>query len=312
MRRKKVVNNLSVKQSILNIITTGIDRNKNHIFMINLLTGGKNGELIQYKVPEDKTLFLEDIKDKKIIFFNGHSFDIPFIKKAIEYEGEIKEELDIYSFLKNYKFKRLPDYKYKTAFEEITKDKLDELSGREIVKLIKDYETQKVESSNKTTDNTKESEDLLNKIYEQGEKHSLNLLKLYDALKIRIEAKSIPLSIFGRKLILFPYSFSEDKDYFNIKLLNYGDKLPMNYQLKTFEFYSKEEQYFLKFRKTEGLLEEKTTGICVITEFNYVDQEYRRLKKGLIPIYVEDYLVHNIRKVVELSLEEIGGGEWKK
>ncbi|WP_300410942.1 ribonuclease H-like domain-containing protein [Lagierella sp.] len=294
MRRKKVVNNLSVTQSVLTITTTGIDRNKNHIFLVTLLTGGADGQLIQYQFPEDQDAFLEDIRKKpNLITFNGHSFDIPFLEKHFALSNFLKEDLDIYKFLKGYKFIKLENYKFTTVFEYFTKEKFEELTGRQTVKLIKEYEKEN-------------SPTVLQKIYKHGEDHCLNLYRVYELVKDEIKNGSINLSIYGKDLKLLPYSFKEEKDYFNIDIINYGDKIPLSYQYKDFELVTKDENYQIKFKKVEGLLDQQTHGICIITDFKYQDEDFKKLKPGLIPIFVKDYQKEKILKAVKLSLSRIG------
>ena len=78
------------KNCYLSINTTGINRHKNKLFLINLIFPKKEESLVQIFVDEknpkdDLEKFLEQVENYRLISFNGNSFDIPFINVPPEY-----------------------------------------------------------------------------------------------------------------------------------------------------------------------------------------------------------------------------------
>ncbi|WP_055078211.1 ribonuclease H-like domain-containing protein [Lagierella massiliensis] len=275
------------KKTFLSIITTGIDRNKNRIFLLNLYDGEK---LKQYKFPENKEEFENDVKDLNVITYNGNSFDIPFLKAN---DISIEENFDLYSFLKSYKLLGLQSYKFKEVYRHFTSKDTGELEAKEIVKLIKDYE--------KTND-----ENNFKKILSQGERHIKNLLKLFKEVESQINKEKIELEIYNKNIKLLPYSFKEEGDYFDILLLNMGEFINMNLEFNTFSLFSKDYNYILRFKTIRGYLDEKTIGKCVITDLNLKDENFPKLNKNLYPIEAEKKEIENIKNLARTALKSVG------
>lgn len=275
------------KKTFLSIITTGIDRNKNRIFLLNLYDGEK---LKQYKFPENKEEFENDVKDLNVITYNGNSFDIPFLKAN---DISIEENFDLYSFLKSYKLLGLQSYKFKEVYRHFTSKETFELEAKEIIKLIRDYEI--------TTD-----ENILKNILTQGERHIKNLLKLFKEVESQINKEKIELEIYNKNIKLLPYSFKEEGDYFDILLLNMGEFINMNLEFNTFSLFSKDSNYILRFKTIRGYLDEKTIGKCVITDLNLKDENFPKLNKNLYPIETEKKEIENIKNLARTALKSVG------
>lgn len=275
MKTQIVDCDLDPNLGILSLITTGIDRNKNRIFLINLLTKNR---LIQYLFPDDKNEFIEDSKNLRVITYNGHSFDIPFL---LANGIQVKEEIDMYVFFKSYKLLDLKDYTFQTLFKYFTGEETNEISGSDTVKLIKKYE--------KNLD-----ELFLQEIYHQGEKHILNLLNLYETAKKHLLNSSIPIDAYGKKLKLLPFSYNYINDYFEITLKNLGEFMAISLEFPTFSFFSVKNGYKLKLRKVEGYLDEQTYGQCVINDLGLKSSNFPRLNKSLYPIFIKRDLKENI------------------
>lgn len=274
------------KKTFLSIITTGIDKNKNRIFLLNLYDGEK---LKQYKFPENKEEFENDVKDLNVITYNGNSFDIPFLKAN---DISIEENFDLYSFLKSYKLLGLQSYKFKEVYKHFTSKETFELEAKEIVKLIKDYEKTNYENNFK-------------KILAQGERHIKNLYELFKEVESQINKEKIELEIYNKNIKLLPYSFKEEGDYFDILLLNMGDFINMNLEFNTFSLFSKDSNYILRFKTIKGYLDEKTLGKCVITDLNLKDENFPKLNKNLYPIETEKKEIENIKNLARTAIKSI-------
>lgn len=270
----------------LSIITTGIDRNKNRIFAANLYDG-KN--LKQYKFPEDREEFGNDIKDLKVITYNGNSFDIPFLNA----NGiSVSENFDLYSFLKSYKLLELKSYKFKDVYNYFTSKEAYELEAKEIIKLIKAYEKKNDESA-------------LKKVLHQGERHIKNLYKLYEEVEKDLIKKELELEIYNKKIKMTPYSFKEEGDYFDIELLNMGEYINMNLEFNTFSLFSKDSNYVLRFKTIKGYLDENTIGTCVITDLGLKDENFPMLNKNLYPVTVENVKIDNVKRLAMAAIESV-------
>ena len=270
----------------LSIITTGIDRNKNRIFAANLYDGEN---LKQYKFPEDREEFGNDIKDLKVITYNGNSFDIPFLNA----NGiSVSENFDLYSFLKSYKLLELKSHKFKDVYNYFTSKEASELEAKEIIKLIKAYENKNDESA-------------LKKVLKQGEIHIKNLYKLFEAVEKDLIKKELELEIYNKKIKMTPYSFKEEGDYFDIELLNMGEYINMNLEFNTFSLFSKDSNYVLRFKTIKGYLDENTIGKCVITDLNLKDENFPMLNKNLYPVAVGNVKIDNVKRLAMAAIESV-------
>lgn len=270
----------------LSIITTGIDRNKNRIFLANLYDGEN---LKQYKFPEDKEDFENDIRDLKVITYNGGSFDIPFLTA----NGiSVSENFDLYSFFKSYKLLGLQSYKFKDVYKFFTSKETDELEARDVVKLIKEYE--------KNNDG-----DALKKVLKQGERHIKNLYKLYGEVEKDLIKKELELEVYNKNIKMTPYSFKEEGDYFDIELLNMDEYINMNLDYDCFSLFSKDSNYILRFKTIKGYLDQNTIGTCVITDLELKDENFPMLNKNLYPVMVDEVKIDNVKRLAVETIESV-------
>lgn len=270
----------------LSIITTGIDRNKNRIFLANLYDGEN---LKQYKFPEDKEDFENDIRDLKVITYNGGSFDIPFLKA----NGiSVSENFDLYSFFKSYKLLGLQSLKFKDVYKFFTSKETDELEARDAVKLIKEYE--------KNND-----EDSLKSILEHGERHIKNLYKLYGEVEKDLIKKELELEVYNKNIKMTPYSFKKEGDYFDIELVNMGEYINMNLDYDCFSLFSKDSNYILRFKTIKGYLDQNTIGTCVITDLELKDEDFPMLNKNLYPVVVDEVKIDNVKRLAVEAIESV-------
>lgn len=146
IKDKYILNNFS-NYIALDIETTGFSREKDSIISISTCEIKENSKV--------KILFAEDLKDeidilnnidfneKKIITYNGDSFDVPFInkrKKIYNIQLDNAINFDLYKYILNYKYLlNLDNYKQKTIEEHLNLERSEFISGGEIVKKYREY-----------------------------------------------------------------------------------------------------------------------------------------------------------------------------
>ena len=278
-------NNLENTKCIISINTTGINRQKNKIFLINVILGGENGKIIQYFLNEDSQKeelldFIKLIKDLEIINFNGKSFDIPFINEyLIKNNIEIIENdiFDIYLFLKNYKFLDLKNLKLKYIYESFSNKKYEMLEQKDNIKIYKSY----LEDY---------SEDNLEILLEQGKLSVIYRYEILNLLNVKLEEKSINFDVFSINFTVVPYNYKIRNNFFNISLLNLNkDREELNYISNYFSISSDEEFLIIKYKIIEGLISQNTNAICAIyPSLNKIIENFPNINRDLVPIKIDD------------------------
>ena len=134
------------------IETTGLSRIYNYIYLIGLVKFNETTgfQLIQYfssDISEEKELlekFINEVKDKKLITYNGESFDIPFVNTRAE-KYSIKplsnNSFDLMKYVKkNNDFLGLSNFKLKTleCFLGIFRE--DVHTGKDCIDFYKTYQ----------------------------------------------------------------------------------------------------------------------------------------------------------------------------
>ncbi|MGL5756122.1 MAG: ribonuclease H-like domain-containing protein, partial [Paraclostridium sp.] len=138
---------------IFDIETTGLSHKYCKVILIGILYNFENTTIIkQYfatSEEEEKELlicFIKDIKNFDYhITFNGISFDIPFLNSrfktnGIDYHMDKSQDIDILRLIKPYKEKlALSDCKLKTIEKYIGIQRDDSISGKDSVRLYKEF-----------------------------------------------------------------------------------------------------------------------------------------------------------------------------
>lgn len=163
----EIINEVTIDKSLnekipessvfFDIETTGFSRSKNRIYLIGyLIKSARNyifKQLMTQSQADEKEMlrtFLDDIKSfDNLITFNGHAFDIPFVKeRAAKYF--IKDNLSDFTSIDIYKDIKtrahllgLKDYKLKTIEAYLGIDREDIFSGGELISLYYEYEATK-------------------------------------------------------------------------------------------------------------------------------------------------------------------------
>ncbi len=155
------------KMSVIDIETTGLSPQNSSVVLIGFATFDKNhiyfNQLFAEDLSEEKELILEASKmlsaTDGFISFNGHSFDIPFLKKRASWhqvDFPILENynLDLYRVVKSHSplSSHLPNLKQKTLenYMGLWKYRKDEIHGGESVSLYFDYLLEKKDEYLKT------------------------------------------------------------------------------------------------------------------------------------------------------------------
>jgi uncharacterized protein YprB with RNaseH-like and TPR domain len=118
------------------IETTGLDKNRNKVTTIALHRGGETKTLVRGEDLTKENLQKEFFESSLLVSFNGKRFDQPFLEHSFNMDIE-NPHIDLM-----YMFKRLG---YSGGLKQIEKDlgverELEDLDGREAVKLWKKYE----------------------------------------------------------------------------------------------------------------------------------------------------------------------------
>lgn len=138
----------------LDIETTGLSSKYNEVILVGLLCI-EHGEIyitqfFAENIAEEYELLskFEEFLNRfsYIITYNGNTFDLPFLKKRLDYHG-IKNNIDDKSHLdllklvrKNKKILKLENCKLTTVERYLDIYREDTISGKESVDLYKDYE----------------------------------------------------------------------------------------------------------------------------------------------------------------------------
>ena len=141
------------KVVFVDIETTGLSREYNHIYMLGLATYNAGDwcvcQFMAENASEEKEILLKFIEKISpygmLVHFNGNSFDLPFILKRCEANGidfnfDSYEGLDIYKRIYSLKhILRLSSCKQKSieGFMGIERD--DEYNGRDLIKVYREY-----------------------------------------------------------------------------------------------------------------------------------------------------------------------------
>jgi len=140
----------------VDIETTGLNRNKEIIYLIGLLFFNRSSDswvLNQYfanSIEMEKDIlgaFNSEINNFDVVItYNGGSFDLPFIRyrlKRYDIEGIYLDDItsfDLYKIMRsNNMFLNLPNLKLKTLEQFLGIEREDKLSGFECIELYYDY-----------------------------------------------------------------------------------------------------------------------------------------------------------------------------
>ncbi len=140
----------------LDIETTGLSRSRHQIYLIGMATVIDRNHIYVSQLfadyPEDETALLAHFSDelhasniKRIITFNGNSFDLPFLLErskvcAVPLDFDDFELFDIYKEVVSRKnMLQLQNYRQKTVEQFLGIDREDKYTGGELIKVYENY-----------------------------------------------------------------------------------------------------------------------------------------------------------------------------
>lgn len=231
---------------VFDIETTGLSPKFYKVILIGILYNHKNKTIIKqyFASSEEKEkdillTFIEDIKNfKGHVTFNGISFDIPFLnsrfeKHKIDYNMDKSKDIDILRLIKPYKEKlSLSDCKLKTIEKYLGIEREDTISGKESVKLYKEFVL--------TKDKLLKKKILLHNyedIFYLGK-----IFKIRDVLDEKLDYINISINEIVYKILLTKYKIS--KSTLNLTFIS-NDKFNLNINLFSEDYNIVSDEYNL-------------------------------------------------------------------
>lgn len=316
----EISHNLNIQQYLkdknscfLDIETTGLNRNKQIIYLIGVLyydLQNNSWILKQYftntikKEADLLNIFIKEISSfTTIITYNGDNFDIPFINHRLKYNNidnfiNKDKSFDLYTIIRNNrKFLDLNNLKLKTIEESLGFYRQDKYSGFDCItfyyEYIKSHDLSLKENIVKhnyddlihmldiiqildVIDNKKSIYLSLNNNYNKFTIEHLDFSN--DILEISLKT-SIP---FKRNIVYFSKNYSiSSKNLVNIKI-----SIDINYA------------YIAKNKKCAYINVEDYTNIINVHEYN--------ISSNILVLVVEkDYCIKNIKELLESIIKEL-------
>lgn len=273
-------NSLNSDEIILYINTTGINQNKNHIYMVNILDGADN-KLKQYLSLDNSdeneliNFIFKEIYNKKIISFNGKNYDLNFLNKkgfALNLDNKLESYIDIYLFIKNYIYFKEKTKSLDNLFYNLSKDKdIKKFDSKIIIKEYKKLKDLDI--------NSLDYENIRNILFDFGKNGIIKRQFIYDYLlnDLNKRSKSINILDVNFKYYIYNYKFHKDFLNVNIRFLNNSSVPSMDILTRYSHIYSDNDSLNIKFNILEGNLSLDDYGICIYTDLKSKDIEgYRK------------------------------------
>lgn len=287
--------NIPSNSFVFDIETTGLSPKFCKVILIGVLFNKDNKTIIkQYFAQtedDEKDLLLAFINDINAfdthITFNGLAFDIPFLnsrfnKYNIDFELNKNDDIDILNIVRPFKgLLSLSDCKLKTIEKYIGISREDTISGKESVKLYKEFVSSK-------------SNDLKNKILLHNYEDIYYLGYLYK-IKDLLEEKLKPIVINNKDLFLklIPLSFKISNSKLVLKYNIFdGNKVPINIYSDNYSILSDDKHILLGISLNKGIDKDNNTVL------------FYQLNK-IIPLKVNDnFLDSNIFNLCEYIIKK--------
>ena len=287
--------NIPSDSFVFDIETTGLSPKFCKVILIGILFNKDNKTIIkQYFAQtedDEKDLLLAFINDISTfdthITFNGLAFDIPFLnsrfnKYNIDFELNRNDDIDILNIVRPFKgLLSLSDCKLKTIEKYIGISREDTISGKESVKLYKEFVSSK-------------SDDLKSKILLHNYEDIYYLGYLYK-IKDILEEKLKPIVINNKDLFLklIPLSFKINNSKLTLKYNIFdGNKVPINIYSDNYSILSDDKHILLSISLNKGI--DKDNNIVLFYQLNKI-----------IPLKVNDnFLDLNIYNLCEYIIKK--------
>lgn len=283
----------------MDIETTGLSRKKDTIYLVGILYFKKGWYLDQYflNTLENEKLLLKEVINrlnnfKKIITYNGESFDLPFIntrarKYTLEESIDLDKSLDLYRLIKKDKdILNLKNLKLKTIEESLGYFREDIYSGYDCIAFYKDF----------IVNSSLDKKEIVLRHNFDDLVHMLDIIKILDIID---EKKTIDLGEIS--LLIKEVGLSEDK--LNLKGIIKGnlDIDLVNYS-NNFGFVTREQKYFDMYLETNKAYIDEDT-ICVFINLKDYDLKPREAENLGLPDFIypikigKNLLFNNIKNL---------------
>ena len=279
----------------IDIETTGLSSEHSYIYLVGAAffdTFNDNWSIRQWLIsnPSQEREMLAEVTDfllsyKTIIHFNGNNFDLPFITArckacGIDWSFENIGGIDIYRRVASLKhFLKLDSCKQKSIEAFLGIDRKDEFSGKELIKVYREYSSQYDEEKEKLL-LLHNHDDIL------GMLRILPVLNYADIFYKGVSVKKVQTNIYNdvlgmskKELIIsislpssipMPINYNANGCYFSAKDTDGIIKVPLLHEEMKF-FYSNYQDYYY-------LPEEDVAVHKSVSE--YVDKDFREPAKA--------------------------------
>lgn len=289
----------------LDIETTGLDRNRNNIYLIGIIYFDMSAnswilnQIFADNLKEEKEILLETARMLKnhnaIINYNGTAFDIPFMNSRfkfydIDYSIGKDRSFDIYQMVKSgRKFLNLENLKLKTIEKHLGIEREDIYSGKDCINFYYKYLSTGDEIL-KTDILRHNMDDLI---------YMLDIISILDVIKAN---KSFPVEILPKGLSYAFYieEISFEKNFLMVKgTINkdfYGEIVyyDMNYSM---EIHNK--TFLFSIETNTGLVDADK-----LSQFIYLNDFIRDYKRQALILSVEkSFLIDNIKGFLGLLIK---------
>ena len=315
-----IINN--EKYCFFDIETTGFNRITDKVVLIGITYIDNNKLIIKQffanDLNEEKELlikFKDFIKDFKILInYNGDTFDIPFLNSKynihnINFQINLESSLDILKIIrKNKNYLSLENNKLKTVERYLGINRDDKISGRESVKLYKEYI--------KNKDNT--IKDIILKHNFDDIYFLPTVLKIFDIIDKK--SKVTFNLIYNNKDFLFEFNLDSvniNSNIFRISGTTSISDLPEEIHFT--------ENYSLKWNPSIGELSlnlevyegKLSTGEkCIYLDkeiypfnINFYDKSSFKVPNNIVLLKIKDLIIENITQLLKETLCKILLGE---
>ncbi len=265
------------------IETTGFSPRTAMIQQICLLhfSNPEEPELLHYfcnevddERPVLEAFFAQIHANTTLIHYNGNTFDLPFLKKRAQYHrlplpASLNNGLDLYHTLRKLKpFLALPDFKLKTLEQQFGYQRLDSLSGKDVVSQ---YEAFMMEKLSKGTEN----QERLALLSAHNMEDVLATWQIASALTYRICPDDLNVTEHSQKKALqgkakgaypFPLTISQEFATISYDTTSVELQIPV-FEGKLYHFYPDYENYY--YLPEEDYAIHKSVG-------SFVDASHRK------------------------------------
>lgn len=174
----RIYRNFEEKTCFFDIETTGLDKKRNKVTTITFHRGDETKTLVRGDNLNRETLKQEIFKSKVLVSFNGKRFDQPFLEHNFNLDIETPH-IDLM-----YPCKQLG---YTGGLKKIEKDlqierELEDIDGREAVKLWKKYEKN-------------DNENALQKLVKYNKYDTVNLKSLLETVHKQLKSTKTPQNV---------------------------------------------------------------------------------------------------------------------